>query len=436
MSSYSRMIGGLIDLLDRASIRYVFLCGYEAYPDSTESDVDFMVSAEDFRRLPELLRTTSLGDAVLVQQIWHETSGCYFVFAAAKEGEVVFIHPDATADYCRRGILYMRCGDILEGRRRHKRGFWIPAPEKEFEYYLIKRSDKGSLSEVQAKALMRLFKEAPRACERVIHDRFRLNKASLLVSAFRAENVGEIERLVYLMHGTAAPADETLFRKISRKGRNVGRILNRCFQPTGLIVAVLGPDGSGKTTVIESIQKTLLPAFRQTHYYHLRPKLRGQADGRVNSNPHQLPPRSYLLSAAKLGYFVLCYWLGWIQVKKRKISSSLVIFDRYFHDVFIDPVRYRLPFGKGRWTVLGRVVPQPDVWIFLTAPDEVVTSRKGEVPPETLKTLREQYQNLAHWLGPTAHIVDTSQELSVTLNQVHQAILGTLHARAMKRSER
>lgn len=51
-------------------------------------------------------------------------------------------------------------------------------------------------------------------------------------------------------------------------------IRNYICSDTGFSVGFTGPDGSGKTTVIDLLLERLAPVFRTAHkYYHFRPTL-------------------------------------------------------------------------------------------------------------------------------------------------------------------
>ena len=58
--------------------------------------------------------------------------------------------------------------------------------------------------------------------------------------------------------------------------RNALNFLRRVLQPTGCWIAFMGPDGCGKSLVINAVGTEFAPSFRTTRYYHLRPRLIGR----------------------------------------------------------------------------------------------------------------------------------------------------------------
>ena len=123
--------------------------------------------------------------------------------------------------------------------------------------------------------------------------------------------------------------------------KNKFRILKRIIKPTGISIAFLGPDGSGKTTVINGLTSSNLP-FRKTDYFHLKPIYTSNSKNEVTSDPHKFKPYNKLKSYSKLLFFLYQYNNGWIRnIIPLKIKSSLIIFDRYYDDLIADNKRYR-----------------------------------------------------------------------------------------------
>ena len=80
------------------------------------------------------------------------------------------------------------------------------------------------------------------------------------------------------------------------------------------VVAILGPDGSGKSTVIDGIRVRLAARGLEMHTIHWRPDVinpRG-GDGSPTPDPHAQAPRSYPESAVKLGMLFADWCLGYL----------------------------------------------------------------------------------------------------------------------------
>jgi thymidylate kinase len=154
---------------------------------------------------------------------------------------------------------------------------------------------------------------------------------------------------------------------------------------------------------------------------HLKPFLvipqRGEP-GAIVIDPHGRPPRSALLSIAKI---IVWLFEEWSVNCFHDKSDTLLIYDRYFHDLLIDPKRYR--YGGPLWAakIIGMLIPQPILWVLLDAPAHVLQTRKKEVPLEETSRQRQAY--LAFVRNQRSYVViDASQPLDRVIAEVESAL--------------
>lgn len=226
--------------------------------------------------------------------------------------------------------------------------------------------------------------------------------------------------------------------EIAKRPASRLRGVRRWFQPPGLWVAVLGPDGSGKSSVIERYVTEIEPFFGGSAFFHLRPHLLGStAAGRSpNTDPHGQIPRGTFLSSIKAVYLWADYVFGFLlRIYPRLADSKLVIFDRYYHDLLVDPRRFR--YGGPRWLVrlIGRLIPLPDLMLILDAPAAVLQSRKQEVSAAESGRQSAAYRAVAlsAAVRGRAILIDASLPLDEV---VHECIDGTLALLARRTTNR
>jgi thymidylate kinase len=426
-----------IKVLEEAGTPYCILAGYDGYPENIGSDIDFMVDAGWVDRLPALITLAATGSgAHLIQYLSHETTAAYYVLARLDGSTVSYLHPDSSADYRRRGRRWIEARRVLDNRRRHARGFWVPAAADAFAYYLIKKIDKGqTLQDEQARQLASRYAEDPTGCRRVLSQLLPEGEAMTIEKAARSgdwSGLVSLGRLKAALH--ARSPSERWPMLLGQRIDDMRRIVQRVAEPTGLHVVFLGPDGSGKSSVISRVCGEMGQAFRRVRYQHLRPGLlvRRHATASV-TDPHSRPVRGVLGSTVKLVHFWLDYAIGsalWLL--PLKVRSTLLVFDRYFHDVLADPKRYRYggPMGLARW--LGRLLPQPDLVFILDAPPSVLRQRKQEISLEESERQRGAYLALLEEFRE-ARVIDVSQHLEKVVADILSHMIAYQQARVVRR---
>jgi thymidylate kinase len=196
----------------------------------------------------------------------------------------------------------------------------------------------------------------------------------------------------------------------------------------GLCVAVLGPDGAGKSAAIQALTKELSPCFDGIERLHFRPRFRRhERPAPAVTDPHGKPPRGWLLSIFKLLHWLADYWYGYLAIlRPARRRSSVVFFDRYYPDVLVDPRRYRLPSSTRSFAkVLAQWVPQPDLYVVLDVPAELLQERKNEVTSQESRRQRIAYLQMFRSL-PGTFLVDAAGPLDDVTRQMKAIILQPL----------
>jgi thymidylate kinase len=416
---------------------YCILTGYEQLPESFDSDIDFMVDANDFGRMPQIIAGIAHQTGTrLFQSVQHEVSARAYLLVAQSGADLTLIQPDSTCDYRHFGSLWLRAEEVLAARRWNANGFWIPGAAHEFIYYLIKRLNKRDFSQQHGSRLHRLYTEDPQTSDQMLA-RFwngaqRQALSKMAASGDWAEMLTNLEPFRReLMRHTA----ESFLQRTLSSGQRAHHFIDRILRPTGGWIVFMGPDGCGKSSVIEAISKQFAPAFRDVDRFHMQPRIlgrRGAGKGSV-TDPHGLAPRGLLASIAKVFYLTTDYFLGYLlRIWPAIIRTRLVIFDRYIYDLLVDSKRVR--YGGPKWllSLAARVIPRPELVILLDAPAEVLWTRKQEVAFEEVIRQRKDYLQLATRL-PSTIVIDAAKPLPEVLHDVAEALIAHFSQRTAAR---
>ncbi len=426
------MLKELANDLSVSKIRYCILHGWQSLPENLFSDLDMVVRHADLRALERTLRNH---DGRLIQLLQHESSCFYFVLAIRQGSKIRFILVDVATDYRRDWRIFFTAEELLAGRRQWK-DFWVASPRVECEYLLVKKVLKGAMPEHQKNRLGELFQELGDEAGSSARCLFGKKYGDFVTSCISTTNWNAFES--NLSRVRRALLSQVVKRDPLNPFRylvsEVRRFWNRCRFPTGLFVAVLGPDGAGKTTLIEHLRRDLAGAFRRAEVFHLRPGVMGpKGPNSPVTDPHGKAPRPWWLSLLKIPYYLLDYGLGYLfKVRPRLVRSTLVLFDRYYDDLLADPRRYRYggPMGFAR---LARIfLPKPDLFLILDVSEESLLARKQEVSPEELRRQHEAYRKLTTEL-PNAVLLDGSLSPKEVALNASEAILDYLHLRYLNR---
>jgi thymidylate kinase len=168
--------------------------------------------------------------------------------------------------------------------------------------------------------------------------------------------------------------------------------VRRPWRRRGLTVALLGPDGVGKSTLAAGLGPDC-PLPVRTVYM-------GMWQGADR------PGRTRRAAAVAVLVRPLRVW-GRLAVAAAHVARGrLVLFDRYTYDALL-PVtgslrRLKLPYFR----MLAHLAPRPDLVLVLDVPGEVAFARKGESSPEGLEAVRQGFLALAPRVG--AEVVDAA----------------------------
>jgi hypothetical protein len=99
-----------------------------------------------------------------------------------------------------------------------------------------------------------------------------------------------------------------------------------------------------------------------------------------------------VISILKLIYLAVDYWAGWAtQVARARQRGDLVVLERGWWDIAVDPRRYRLAGVGPLAGALGRLMPTPDLVAILDADPGVYFARKAELPLAELERQRVKW---------------------------------------------
>lgn len=200
--------------------------------------------------------------------------------------------------------------------------------------------------------------------------------------------------------------------------------------PVAPIVALVGPDGVGKSTMIDRLARVLpgLLATAGVEVRHWRPGLlpplawwsgRRPEPACAPTVPRRVGGRMAWLRTV---YYTLDYLWGYV-VRDRPAAGRLkvVLYDRHALDMQVDPVRYGI--AGAHWPrLLSRIIPKPHVTIALLADADVISLRKQELTVDELRRQIACWQHL-YTEGQVSAVVDCTPDAEEVLARLLRIIV-------------
>lgn len=434
----------ILALFEQHGIPYCIVGGAERLAPASEwrGDLDCVVPSDMVPdKVSTLLRRNAREIGADIVR-WHfvvRGSNHYITLAVlSDEADPVFVNLDLHSGYVKDAVPFLTASELLRTRVRRD-GIFVPAPDMGFAHRLLKRLLGGSLVATRGVGLTALYAQDPAGCAEQARRFCTPEHAETVIAAAaagdwttvigRCEEIGTaIRRRFIAQHPMKAVLGKLeAFEMLARK---------RIAQPQGVEVVLLGPDGVGKTTVIDRITPALLPVFDRVEAPGPAPAvLPWSGRSRPIGRPHALPVRPAYQSIPKALFWLVYYRFSHIRhVRPALRRGSLVLFHRSLLDALVDRRRYRYggPMFLLRWVI--RMLPRPDLVCVLDAPAELVQRRKQEVLPAETARQRVAYQALASTV-PNALLVDASRPPELVAREVTNAILRSAGHRARRALE-
>ena len=188
------------------------------------------------------------------------------------------------------------------------------------------------------------------------------------------------------------------FKEILLKGASTSKRMQRKLFKLFNMVAIMGPDGVGKTTLI----KTTVDAFKgKTKLFKFKKTFR-------NSPIYKLSMPFLKRKTAKnfknmsigksevddiYGGFVIlnAFVMYQLRLLRSFITKETTFIDRYFYEYLMEDTRFFDKKAKLRknWKLLSCFVPRPHVVIQLDAPEDVILKRKDELDEDGIVAFRK-----------------------------------------------
>lgn len=429
-------ISNIIGFLNKKA-DYAVLRNFEGLPDNNKSrDIDIIITKKSYKTIKqELVELIDKSGWRIITYLYSDRLITY-VCARQDEDKTEIVQWDFFINTSVFGILLMDANEFLVNKKFNGFLYYVDVECQFLDKYLYNRAVGAQYPE-----------------------KYRATRE-------KAEHSPIVEKKIKSLYGvnTVKECDKINGKKLlltaikTNLQQHPGKFLANlvCFlwtfwgnyvrSNTGFSVGFTGPDGSGKTTVIDQILERLAPVFRTAHkYYHFRPALFGNLGevahsaglkkevDRDYSNPHRGGKTGTLSSFARLLYYSLDYIVGYfVKVKSVIRITRVVIFDRYYTDIICDSRRSRIYLNYKFLYWFGKLfIPSLDYNILLTARSETILARKRELDEDGIRRINERIDYLADKKGYKKILNEQTPEIAVA--EILNYIFDNQHKKNLRR---
>lgn len=412
---HGKVLMSLIKKLEANKIKYFVLRGYEGLPSQNYSkDVDIMVENGYEKKASKLLiETFKEAGFDYYYKVVFGHANCYVAMSLEKE---MSIHIDLIDGYVSKGYEVVTFEEMYRHIIRYNE---INVLDKYMNgimllIYKIFGYKSPKLKKEYRKEISQAYNLDKLKFEEFIKKIAGDKVGSEIIEAISKEDYEKIIEIepcftkVLKKHTIRCRFFKTLKYRVEFFWQKFSRII-LFYRKYSKTIAVLAPDGTGKTTFLENLVENINFYFvndkedKRVSLYHFRPSIMpnlgkiGEKAGVMKqdtnfTNPHRNKPANVFSSFIRCGYYILDYIIGWQKCVRYDVKfDKFTVFDRYSYDFIVDPLRSKLNLPKVIRKFFVSLTPKPSIVFVLKADYETIYSRKQELTKEEIKRQLGEY---------------------------------------------
>lgn len=397
-------ISDVIALLNSGT-EYAVLRNYDQLPDgNTSRDIDIIISRKGYSQSRDKLINTLVANDWKILVYLHSDRLISYVMGHSNDDGVEIVQWDFFFDTSVFGITLMTANEFLSHRSFNGFLYHVDTECEFLDKYLYNR------------AVGHLYPKKYENVRNLIENSQLVNaKLKAIFGTKDIKKCDKTSKLHLISHAFLSNFIHNPFKAIYHILYFLYTFIRNYIRcNTGFSIGFTGPDGVGKSTVIDTMINFLSPVFSKAHvYFHFRPSLFGNISDVAHasglkksvdkdySNPHRGNATNSLSSFARLMYYSIDYIFGYfLKVKPVIRITRIAIFDRYYTDIICDSHRSRIFLNYKFLYWFGRLfIPRLDYNILLTADTDTILQRKAELNSAQINTINHKIDYLNNRKG-------------------------------------
>ena len=437
MSKYSSFLIKLFKILN-TKYNYSILRGYEELPINFKShDIDILIEKKDFILLKhELINLLESSNFKLLMVNENERFNT-FIIAKREENLLEFLYLDFFFNYSLYGVHLLDASTILQRKVFNGKIYHVNIVDEFLEKFLNTSLLNSSYPKKYHHILDEIKKNHHQEIQTTLVNIF--NDKTITIEKVQKTSGKKLLKKVFLKNILNSP-----IKQIKLSSQFIYFYIKGRIKPNGFSLTITGPDGSGKTTILNYVEEIFLKIYREVEIHHFRPTvipriaelfnkagLKKEVD--VNyDKPHRGAKTGTISSWVRLLYYISDYIIGYYKVVKPVLfRRGIVIFDRYYTDIISDSKRSRIYINYKTIFNFRKIVPKLDYNFIIFVEPNKILERKQEL---TTKQINEIYEKLNFICNKDRRYIkiDNNQTPDIAINSILDYILEAQHEKLQK----
>lgn len=424
--------------MDAASLRWAVLRGAGGLPDHTRYDIDLLIDPEDLDRVEQVLGEAIRAEGwTMIRIVDKDRYRCCLAVSPGPERRYL---PIDLFGGCLHRFYPIAKSDVgLTRRKLNEAGVWVVPEGFGAAVSLLKELTRHPTYKENSREETRQgTQDDPDSFREAVGDILGADLCDRLLRNCQAADWSSVESLVPEIRDKVSATRSHLSPDGIRFFFSTLR--HTLFPPMHAFVVVLGPDGSGKSTIADRVaedlyQKPYKICRRFEYQFRLLPEMKqikarlARLIGRKVKPVEVIEPGTRgsgmnkdhppLVGMFYVTYYALDFILGHLLVRKLRGQGALLMFARYFYDYYYQRGYQKVP----RWylRLLEFFIPKPDLVISLERDPQAIYDGKPELEVAEIArqqdVIRELVQNRSNGI-----VVDASDGIEATVKLVREKV--------------
>ena len=432
--SFSHILTSKVFNFLNSNAIYAVLRNYEGLPEMNISrDIDILIEKKQYDKIEQKLIDLIISQSFKIISLYRSEKVITLVCAKLYDSKIDLVQFDFFFNTSIFGVYLLNVKNVLDSRAYNGKIYHV---SKEYEFL-----DKY----LQIKFLGKDYPKKYNKLKDEIKDNIIFKK--LIKNIFGVNNISALANM-----STFCFRFKILFRNLKREPfiqikfilEFLINYVRNFFSYSGFSIGFTGPDGSGKTTIINSLIYKLSLVYSEIQLLHFRPHLTpnlGEIAKKTSlkknidtnfSNPHRGSKTNKLSSFFRLLYYSFDYFFGYfIKVRILLQRRSLVVFDRYYSDIISDGKRSKINLNNKLIYYWGKFfIPSLNYNFLISAKSEIILSRKQELNKPSIEKINSNLIFLSK--KPDFYLIENNGSMDEALQKILKIIIENQHTRNLK----